>query len=189
MNDVSNAYFEWLCSLVDNGYSTSRSAYNKLLSFLYDCDFRYSIPRDGNRYEDGINMRYQFSKASGYSQAQIASELDNKPCSVLEMMVALAVRCEDQIMSNSDFGDRSGVWFWAMVESLGLKDMTDRRFDLQYCSMVIENFLDRKYAPNGQGGLFHIEVFDENLHFVDLRNYEIWYQAMWYLNSILEGGN
>ena len=62
MNDVSNAYFEWLCSLVGNGYPTSRSAYNKLLSFLYDYNFRYSIPRDGNRYEDGVNMRYQFSE-------------------------------------------------------------------------------------------------------------------------------
>ena len=91
-------------------------------------------------------------------------------------------------MANSDFGDRSGVWFWAMVESLGLKGMTDRKFDLQYCKMVIERFLDRSYGANGEGGLFHVDVVDENLHFVDLRNYEIWYQAMWYLNSVLEGG-
>lgn len=186
MNDVSNAYFEWLCSLIG---STSRSAYFKLLQFLHDTDFRYSISRDGNRYEDGINLRYQFSKASGYSQSMVASELGGKACSVLEMMVALAARCEDQIMSNSDFGDRTGIWFWAMVESLGLKGMTNRYFNKQHCQVVIDRFLDREYQPNGVGGLFHVDVIDENLHFVDLRNYEIWYQAMCYLNSVLEGGN
>lgn len=188
MNDVSNAYFEWLCSLIKHGCPAPRSAmYRKLLIFLHDVDFRYSIPRDGNRYGDGLDLRYQFSKVQNISYGVVTEALDGKECSVLEMMIALAARCENQIMANSDFGDRTGVWFWYMVDSLGLTDMTNKKYDKNYCYFVIERFLDREYSADGEGGLFRLQVVDENLHFLDLRNYEIWCQAMWYLNSVLEG--
>ena len=189
MNDVSNAYFEWLCSLISNGCPVARSAYkfDKLLLFLHNTDFRYSIPRDGNRYEDGINMRYRFSREKHIPYSQVKADIGDKHCSMLEMMVALAARCEEQIMSNIEYGDRTGVWFWSMVENLGLIEMNDRYFVEDFCQHVIDRFLDRKYQANGVGGLFRVDVVDENLYFVDLTNYEIWCQAMWYLNSILEG--
>ena len=90
MNDISNKYFDWLCSLIKSDCPETISNYKKLLIFLHDVNFRYSIPLDGNRYEDGIYMRYLYGVASGTSQWLIARELDGKPCSVLEMMVALA---------------------------------------------------------------------------------------------------
>lgn len=185
MNDILNNYFEWLCSLVDTRQHHS-AQYKKLLLFLHDTNFRYSIPRDGNRYEDGIDMRYQYGVKTGTSQRLIALALDNKPCSVFEMMIALACRCEDQIMSNSDFGNRTGEWFWEMVMSLGLEEMTNRYFYEAYCHEVMERFLNREYCPNGQGGLFTINFYGNN---IDLREYEIWYQANWYLNQVLEGEN
>lgn len=186
MNDVLNNYFEWLCGLI-NTPSHSISQYKKLLSFLHDTNFKYTIARDGNRYEDGVDMRYQFGVKTGVSQRRIALALDDKPCSMLEMMVALACRCEDQIMSNSDYGNRTGEWFWEMICSLGLEEMTNRYFYEKYCIEVMERFFNREYSPNGQGGLFTIDFSKTNCEFVDLRNYEIWYQANWYLNQILEG--
>ncbi len=188
MNDVSNAYFEWLCGLIRHGCPAPRStAYKKLLIFLHDTSFRYSIPRDGNRYDDGLNLRYQFSKADNIPYAMVTEELGGKACSVLEMMIALSARCENQIMADSDFGDRTGVWFWNMVDSLGLTDMTNKNYDEGYCRFVVERFLDREYSADGEGGLFRMHVVDENMQALDLRNYEIWYQATWYLNSVLEG--
>lgn len=50
----------------------------------------------------------------------IASYLDNRPCSVLEMIIALAIRLEEHIMDDPDIGNRTGQWFWDMIVSLGL---------------------------------------------------------------------
>jgi hypothetical protein len=147
------------------------------------------MDRDGNRFEDGIDMRYRFGKTiNPASQRVVALELDNKPCSMLEMMVGLSCRCEEQIMSNSSYGNRTAEWFWNMVESLGLMWATDNKFDAMKCSRVIDRFLNREYEPTGRGGLFSVEVVDDDGNIVDLTKQEIWYQAMWYLNSVLEGG-
>ena len=42
-------------------------------------------------------------------------------------------------------------------------------------------FLNRQYEADGRGGLFIVR----NSRF-DLRTVEIWYQAMWYLDEVLE---
>ena len=106
-NELVNAYFEWMCQLVyDRGYC-KRLSYRKLLARLHDTAFAYSVPMDGNRVEDGIDLRYRFGRENGYRDAMIAAYLDDSPCSVLEMMTALAVRCEEHIMTDPDVGNRN----------------------------------------------------------------------------------
>ena len=102
------------------------------------------------------------------------------PCSVLEMMIALAIRCEENIMDDPNIGDRTSQWFWGMVVNLGLGSMVDCRFDKQFVDETIRIFLNRKYAPNGNGGLFTIRDCDK-----DLRKVEIWHQLCWYLDKIV----
>ena len=104
---------------------------------------------------------------------------DDYECSVLEMMVALSIKCED-IMGDDRFGDRTGQWFWGMIVNLGLGSMTDDRFDELYAEDVINIFLDRRYDPDGKGGLFRIKHCRQ-----DLRNVEIWYQMCWYLDTLI----
>lgn len=66
-NELVNAYFEWMCQLVyDRGYC-KRLSYRKLLARLHDTAFAYSVPMDGNRMEDGIDLRYRFGRENGYS--------------------------------------------------------------------------------------------------------------------------
>ena len=81
-------------------------------------------------------------------------------------------------MYDIDIGDRTSVWFWNMIDNLGLSDMSDAHFNQPYVDDVIFRFLNRDYLPNGQGGLFTINNCSE-----DLRNVEIWYQLCWYLNA------
>ena len=100
------------------------------------------------------------------------------PCSVFEMMVALAQRCE-AVMDDPKIGDRTGQWFWGMIASLGLNGMSDNHYDEKYVKDVINRFLDREYEPNGKGGLFTIRNCEH-----DLRDVEIWYQLCWYLDTI-----
>lgn len=170
-NDVANEYFEWLYDMVCNGRFANDISYRKLLSYLHSTEFKYTIQKDWNRVKDGLNLRSKFSREADMY-------LDD-PCSVLEMMVALSIRCEETIMDDPKFGDRTGQWFWSMIRSLGLKSMTDDNYDKAYVIGTIEKFLHRDYSPDGEGGLFTIR----NCKY-DLRRVEIWCQLCWYLDSI-----
>ena len=146
---------------------------------LHNTTFTYLIPKDQNRAEDGIDLRYRFAIVCNYSEdLDYILDMLAGPCSVLEMMVALAIRCEENIMENPNMGDRTGQWFWGMVVNLGLGSMTDDRYDRRYVSNAIRTFLDRRYSPDGQGGLFTVRHCDE-----DLTNVEIWHQLCWYLDE------
>ena len=135
---------------------------------------------DGNRAEDGVDLRYRFGYEHNIETPVIAECLDDKECSVLEMMVALAVRCEEHIMDNPDVGDRTGKWFRDMIANLGLNGMTDDCFDRHYVERILHRFMSREYKRNGDGGLF-----TEHHNRIDMRFVEIWYQAMWYLDEEL----
>lgn len=58
--ELNNEYFEWMCQLVYDERYTRRLSYQKLLNHLHNIDFQYSLPMDGNRAEDGIDLRYRF---------------------------------------------------------------------------------------------------------------------------------
>jgi len=178
-DELSNEYFEWMCGLVcDDRYSKNLS-YRKLMAYLHDTDFNYIIDMDGNRAEDGIDLRYRFGYENGYDQRLIATYLDICPCSVLEMMVALSIRCEENIMEDPDVGDRTGQWFWNMIVNLGLGSMTDSKFDYDYVETVVDRFLNREYERNGKGGLFTVDNYRK-----DLRTIDIWYQMCLYLDEL-----
>lgn len=177
---LTDKYFYWMYSLVCSEQCNKKASYNKLLHRLHDISFNYTLPMDGNRAEDGINLRYRFGDEQNYPEAMIASYLDDRSCSVLEMMIALVLRFEEHIMDDPDIGDRTGVWFWDMIESLGLEAMDDRHFDKVYVDETIDIFLNREYEPNGHGGLFTV-----NHPKRDMRHVDIWYQMCWYLDEIL----
>ena len=133
---------------------------------------------DENRAYDGLSLRRRFEQEMACELGITDLYLANKPCSVLEMMIALSVRCEETIMSDPSYGNRSGQWFWSMIVSLGLGGMTDQKYNEEIVDDVIFRFLAREYDPDGKGGLFTIPNCG-----VDLRNLEIWTQMCWYMND------
>lgn len=176
--EINDLYFDWMYSIAMAGApkSIKKRSYKKLLSLLRDLEFYYTIPMDGNRLEDGIDLRYRFGRENVIEDAVIAACIDDRTCSVLEMMIALAIHCEE-MMEGPDVDNRTSEWFWVMIQSLGLEHMSDRSFDQEYVEQVITRFLNHEYDPDGNGGLFYIEGCSQ-----DLRNMEIWYQLNWYLN-------
>lgn len=170
-----------MCSLVEDENHPRTQCYQKLLHRLHEIEFTYIIEMDSNRAADGEDLRYRFGYENGYTKDLIDDYLCDGPCSVLEMMVALAFRCEEHIMDNPEMGNRTGQWFWTMVTNLGLSSMDDSEFDDQFVENVIFRFLNRRYRPNGEGGLFILHHCQR-----DLRRVEIWYQLMWYLVEILK---
>lgn len=176
MRNIRERYFSWIVQLI--GDDNKCGDYSNLLSHLFDREFTYIVPMDENRYEDGVDLRYKYGYHNGIDNATIAAELDNFPCSILEMMIALSDSMEC-IMDNPVYGDRTSTWFWNMIESLGLSNQYDARFDPDYVDERLDIFLSRQYEWNGLGGLFDIQ----DPPAPDVRNKEIWMQAMWYLNE------
>ena len=175
-NGINDEYFEWLLGIVCYEDRCNIS-YKKLLRHLHSIAFRYSIPNDENRAKDGANLRYRFASRHGYPRIP---ECLHGPCSVLEMMLALAYRCEDSIMDNTQLGNRTGQWFWSMIVNLGLGTMIDERYDENIVNETIERFLNREYEPDGSGGLFRIKNCEW-----DVRTMSIWSQMCWYLENFI----
>ena len=172
---IKDDYFNWLYNYVCKGRAHERISYRNLLSLLHQIEFTFFVGNDINRAKDGVDLRYRF--ATLYEDDSIMDILDG-PCSVLEMMVALAIRCEESIMDDTRYGDRTGQWFWDMMSNLGIGLMYDDIFDNRIVEEKIYNFLDRNYEPDGKGGLFYIRGCKE-----DLRVLEIWTQLCWYLDN------
>lgn len=178
MYKIETQYFDWLCDKVLNDDSNIK--YYKLMNSLHNFDFISLLRMDENREHDGAQLRYRFGLEIDIPRSIIKQSLDTSDItSVLEMMVALSIRCEETIMTDDDYGDRTGNWFWNMITSLGLETMDDSRFDDNYVFGVLDVFVNRQYKRNGEGGLFTIDGITR-----DMRNVEIWYQMCWYLDSL-----
>lgn len=178
MNKLREEYFRWMCSLVGER-GTGRVSYKKLLGYLFDKEFTYSVRMDINRVEDGIALRYRFGQDTGKFVNEISASLDICPCSVLEMMCALSLRCEESIMADPDSDCKPSRWFWVMISSLGLEYANDANFSYASTEKIINRFLERRYKPNGSGSLFTVSGRN------DMRTAEIWYQMMWYLDEVI----
>lgn len=174
-NDLREDYFEWMYDTVCRGRFAKENSYRELLTYLHSVEYTWILSDDVNRAEDGEEgLRWRFAYEN---HIQIRHELDG-PCSVLEMILALAYKCEE-IMDDAAVGDRTVQWFWKMINNLGLSGMTDRRFDLLYVEDTVQRFLNREYEPDGHGSLFVIR----NCRY-DLRDVETWTCMLWYLDSI-----
>lgn len=178
--EINEEYRKWLIDFGNRWCRNLDGSYIKLMSYLFSRMFTYTIFNDQNRASDGVEMRVRFIESdSRYDYRDFYLYL-NAPCNVLEMMIALARRCEDHIMGDPDEGDNASIWFERMLINLHLDEMTDDIFDEEYVDQVITNLLNHNYERNGDGGLFSIN--DKGL---DMRHAEIWYQMNWYLNEYL----
>lgn len=178
--EVELRYADWLISLA---LSWVGEQYHCLIREMHRTPFVALIDLDENRMEDGKELRFRFAEDSAsYTYQDIYDCMGDTRCSILELIVALIIRCEESIMWDPEAGSQASVWFRDMLECLGLLDMTDTNFNLLYVEYVLDRFIGRNYFPDGKGGLFWLPKRN-----VDLRNVEIWSQMMWYLDDTILG--
>lgn len=177
---INHDYLMWMYDIVC-GEKYVNTTYYTLFEKLYNIEFTYILPMDSCRAEDGIDLRYRFGRDAKFSEGLIASYLDDHPCSVLEMMVALAIRVEEHIMTDDDMGNRVGQWFWTMIVNLGLGSMDDSRYNEVVVEDSVQRFMNREIERDGTGGLF--KITDPTR---DMRSADIWYQMCWYLDEYAE---
>ncbi len=177
---IRDEYFKWIYDCMCKGRVHKGVSYIKLFRFLHETEFTYSIIMDENRALDGVDLRYRFAmEIYNDPSVEYCLRVTNDSCSVLEMLAALAIRCEETIMEDSRYGNRTSQWFWSMLSTMGVSLMTDDVFDEEYVAKCVYTFLNREYEPDGAGGIFYIRNCEE-----DLRDMEIWTQLCWYLNKI-----
>ena len=156
-------YFDWLYS-----QAFCNDSYRELASHLFDTPFEYVIEMDENRYKDGLYLRYIFG-----------IDLGDEPCSMLEMMVALARGIEDILTDNKN--DRTSKWVELMLNNSDLAKFDDNYmlyFGDRACEELhayLDDIIYRTYPKNGNGSLFPTE------RDVDMRRVELWHQATWYI--------
>jgi len=181
MNKIDSAYFAWLGNTVDpSGH------YEMLNTFLHDCwDFRWSIPMDENREVDGYDLRETFLKTccdidNAYAEL---GNFESATVSVFEVLVALCFRMEHEL-DDLQHRPRHAVWFAELLRNIGLGKMINEYWLIDSdeseftVTQIINRLLDRTYDWDGVGGLFPVK---DSVN--DMREVEIWYQMMAYLDE------
>ena len=171
---IKKEYFEWLCSLVK-----AEKEYSMLWQKLHDMDFVWIVDRDENRASDGKYLRYIFTIEAYDNKASDIEEIEeilSGPCSVMEFLVGLARRIEDDIMENVDLENRTYKWFHEMVGNLGLLKYDNKHYSDGEIDAIVHRFMSRKYSKNGRGNIFLVGHFSGPV----LSQVEIWTQMQAY---------
>lgn len=177
---IREDYYNWIVNLTCD-WCSKHGEYSELMSYLYSQQFYYRIKNDDNRASDGIELRFRFAEESDYTYRDVYLYL-MQPCTVLEMMAALAIRCEDHIMGDQSGENHTDIWFWTMIKTMHLDHMVNGNLDEDEAEFLVTRMLNREFRKDGDGGLFRITDKSK-----DMRNVEIWCQLNWFLKEYIDG--
>lgn len=176
MTNLNDNYLNWLEGIVCD---EDHQDYKNLLYFLYNTEFIWSVKKDENRAEDGIHLRNVFEDQFGYSGRRLGD-----PCSVLEMMISLSVRCSEDILWDGETNWTPFI-FWSMIDNLGLIDSIDSNWNQYFVEAKIGIFLERKYENDGSGSLFRLGPKKSQIP-NNFKKLEIWYQMQHWISENFE---
>lgn len=172
---LDDLYLEWLYSKLGSVRNRNPArSYWALVKQLYSTPFIYFVPNDDNRAIDGMELRQTFA-------SEVGIHIDDHswlelPCSMLEMLLALAGRASFESQGTPDW------WFWKLVNNIELRKYTDAVYNesvTEWVDEILSTVNERTYGEDGNGGLFPLRHAQLNQ-----RNVELWYQMSAYL---LEG--
>jgi hypothetical protein len=167
-NVLDELYFEWLFKSVSFNH---KETYLSLCEQLYHTDFKWFVPNDDNRVEDGRLLRSDF-----LDESKLYTESDDwfiRDCSMLELILGISYRLSFESTVEHD------IWFWEILENLNLTKYTDSFYtegSYKEIDRILQKINKRTYRANGEGGLFPLRYASE-----DQRKIEIWYQMSAYL--------
>ena len=177
INDkLSQAYYEWLVYDILN----SRPNWFPILKVLHSRDYIPMLIMDDSRAKDGINLRdIYMSRVSGsYAVQQGCNPWGDTPCSMLEMMIAFAMRIKEEFYSEYDqITDMNTVIFSMFLSSMGIDTETITEDEL---NNIIDIFICRQYDPSGKGSLFNLSGKTMD---IDWRQPPIWNQMLAWVST------
>lgn len=167
---IDGLYFNWLCAKVLDPKSRN---YLDLMRIFHKKEYVWTghVLHDQNRAEDGIELRLDFIRATGFEDRE--SDWYTCGCSVLEMLVAFAMRAASQ----SEIIVRD--WFIIFLQNLGLDEFRQvDESDIPQIDDILNRFIYRNYDSMGHGGLFPMRHTQNDQRFI-----EVWYQFSEYLED------
>lgn len=141
--------------------------YYNVAKTLTQVEFVWRHPMDENRAIDGLELRSDFEYETGDYLDKSSGLMG--PCTFFEMLAALAIRCENQLMRNLSEGDRTSKWFFEFLDNLDLLDDRIREKDI---INTVEDFMDGK-----------IDMFPLKKRGIIQKNEQIWKQLSAYINE------
>ena len=160
------AYHDWLLDVIaiDSPPAENHNELtDSIIEMMWNIPFRPLMELDENRISDVYNIRDIY----GWDYV-------SKEPSVLEILVTMAINCEDEIMTNDEYGNRTYIWFWSMYDNLGL----DQVESLEEAEDIIFDFMDRSYDSQGHGSIFYTRY-----HNRDFRELDLWWQMQMWLTE------
>lgn len=170
-DNLSKRYFEYL--IYEN--IVAKPSWVPILEILFSRDYYSMLIMDNSREGDGKLLRDNFmAMINGNDAIEFnSSPWVDIPCSMLEMMIALANRITLEFYAvDDDIYPMSTIIFASMLDSLGIN------MDLQTQDEVediITRFIRRDFSPDGRGSLFDLRGKTVD---IDWRDLPIWNQAM-----------
>lgn len=163
------SYFDWLCSLVNLKPGT----FDILLHELMSVPFEWKRKMDIDRAEEVYVLRGEYLTTDGTTEYQDLMQL---PPSVLEVLICLA-KSIDEILETDVVGDRTRIWFWELIDNLGLSAYPDASFvevygedmyRLNEVRDICKTWLERRFDYNGNGSPFPLSNAYEDQRSIDI---------------------
>lgn len=160
---ISVDYLNWLY----NQYGNPEYEF-ELFETLSKIKYIWQFRLDSNRASAGILLREKFAYEAGVYQSDVA----DSPCSVLEMLCALA---DDMTNECGQYNDK--YFFIVLLKNLGLYPF--QSYSSNAVKAAINTWLNREYLPDGVGNIFSLP---NNIN-INMRKLDTWTQMNIYLNE------
>lgn len=182
---IRTKYFDWLYSKI--GFDDETDDREQIFPYhivtlqLFMKEFYPMVPYDENRDTDARTLRDRFVyEADSSIDAGVMLDILSGPANLLEVMVALAERMDNDLYNPENRRNKIVDSFWELFKNLGLDRFKDDGFAVSWMPdevcKIVGKVLDRTYEPNGRGGFFPLEHPKE-----DQRKVELWYQMQAWL--------
>jgi len=173
---LAKEYFNWL---YDQVFVTrdilSMNSYTLVCDKMNQVNFLALVPHDENRIAEGAALRNEFLKIRNPGPLEQIDVLF-PDATVFEVLVALAGRASFMIQKSMH------DWFWIFVCNLDLARFNDQYVQARSVRKIdraIDTFNNRKYRPDGDGGIFPLLRHPLK----DQRHVELWYQMAAYMTE------
>lgn len=154
-------YIDWL----DWRLGLEKRIDRGILRHLNNIEFVWILDNDRRRAMDGTALRAKYPEFP-----KMPNILKNRPCSVLEMLAALAIRMDEEWIG---VPNKTTAYqpFRSMIVNL---DLHKQKTFYQH----VVDWMYRRFGYDGKGSIFPLENPD-----CDQREIEIWSQMMRYISE------
>ncbi len=178
-------YLDELFDRMDIGKveENGKISYYRLARLLTSIEFYCVIDRDTNRVFDAYSFREKWwnENIKPYNSLPMDETNMSSSVSLFEVLSALSIRMENEILQSPESGNRENKWFWMIMKNIGWDKYTDDSMDdsdVNKIKMDAFRIMDRSYSENGAGGLFPLAKTTR-----DQTKVEIWYQMAEYIEE------